>query len=249
MPEKLVFSTERALYLEGEKILVLGDLHIGFEYELFRLGISIPSQTKKLLERILALLEEFSPEKIVLLGDVKHAIPFPSSREKRELIEFLEKLSARAEVIIAKGNHDGDIEKYSPPSAKIFQGKGFRLKNFAFAHGHAWIGEDLLKARYLFLAHEHASIEFRDRFGMRFAEPCWVLAKVFAKRFEEKYGTKCRIKKALVFPAFNTLLGGSKINSPEYEPLGPNVRFLDLENAKIYLVDGIYLGRLKNLFA
>ncbi len=248
MSVKLLFSKERALYLEKEKVLVLGDLHIGFEYELFRSGISIPSQTRKILEKIRKLVRWFSPEKLLLLGDVKHSVPVPSLQEKYELPEFLESIAKYAQIIITKGNHDGDIEKYCPSSVKIFPGEGVLLKNFAFAHGHAWIGKELLKAHYLFLAHEHASIEFVDRFGMRFAEPCWIVAKVFAKRFEEKYNSGCNLKKAVIFPAFNTLLGGSKINSPEYSPLGPNIKFLDLENARIYLVDGTYLGRLKNLF-
>ncbi len=52
-----VFATpvfgEPLLLVEGkERVLVAADLHLGLEYELWLGGISIPSQTEKILRRL-----------------------------------------------------------------------------------------------------------------------------------------------------------------------------------------------------
>lgn len=245
MSKKITFSKERAVKVED--ILVLGDLHIGYEAELFQSGISIPSQTCRMFERIKKLIKEMNVNKILFLGDVKHNIPFPSFQERIELFGFFKDLEEIAKVIIVKGNHDGDIEKYLPSGIKITGGSGIKIKNLGFAHGHAWINKELLKCKYLFLAHEHPAIEFRDRLGYKAIEPCWIIAKPLKEKFENKFKEKCRIRKIIVIPAFNHLIGGMSFNRLEFKPLGANTNFIDLENAEVYLTHGVYLGELKNL--
>jgi len=246
MYKKIKFSTERAVKIND--ILVIGDLHIGYEIELFQSGISIPSQTYKMLERIKKLITEMNVNKILFLGDVKHNIPFPSFQERKELFEFFNELKQIGiEIIIVKGNHDGDIEKYVPSEIKIAGGDGIKIKNFGFAHGHAWIKKELLNCKYLFLAHEHPAIEFKDKLGYKAIEPCWIITNPLKEKFEEKFQEKCKIKKVIILPAFNHLIGGMSFNKLEFKPLGVNTNFLDLKNAEIYLVNGVYLGKLKNL--
>ena len=64
---------EPALFVQNTSAtLVIADLHIGIERELYRSGINIPSQTKKIFDRLLKLIADHSPDRIVLLGDVKH---------------------------------------------------------------------------------------------------------------------------------------------------------------------------------
>lgn len=242
---KIIFSKERALKI-GD-ILVLGDLHIGYEKELFEAGVSVPSQTCKMVERIKKLVKEMKVRKILFLGDVKHNIPFPSFQEKNELIKVFSELKEIAKIIVVKGNHDGEIEKYLPDGIKIAGGEGIKIKEAGFAHGHAWIGKELLNAKYLFLAHEHPAIEFKDRFGYRMLEPCWIIAKPIKNKFENKFGEKCKIKKVIILPAFNHLIGGISFNKIDFKPLGPNTNFIDLKNAEIYLTDGVHLGKLKHL--
>lgn len=240
-----MFSKERAVKVED--ILVLGDLHIGYEAELFQSGISLPSQTYRMLERIKRLIKEMNVNKILFLGDVKHNIPFPSFQERNELFDFFKDIEEIADVMIIKGNHDGDIEKYVPSDIKIVGGDGIKIKNTGFAHGHAWINKELLKCSYLFLAHEHPAIEFKDKLGYRAVEPCWIIAKPLKNAFENKFKEKCSIKKVIILPAFNHLIGGMSFNKPDFKPLGPNANLIDLKNAEIYLTDGAYLGKLKNL--
>ncbi len=52
-------------------------------------------------------------------------------------------------------------------------------------------------------------------------------------------------------PAFNNLLGGTPVNikATTDELLGPLLKnnFIDTKTAEIYLLDGTFLGKLKNI--
>jgi hypothetical protein len=241
-----IFSLDRALILRSKRlrILVVADLHIGIEHEIYKDGISIPSQASVMKKRIEKLISEYKAKKLVLLGDVKHNIPLPSRQELREVPEFIKYFSQKLPVTIVKGNHDGDIEEFVKG---VEIKKDLKIENIGLAHGHAWISKELLSCEYLILAHEHPAIEFRDRLGYRSIEHCWLICKPKKKDFEEKYGEKCRIKKVIVMPAFNLIVGGMVFNKTDFSPLGPNFKFLEWKNAEVFLIDGTYLGKLKNL--
>ncbi|MDQ1282572.1 MAG: uncharacterized protein QG666_361, partial [Euryarchaeota archaeon] len=57
------------------RVLVAADIHLGLEHELMLGGICIPSQTEKILSRMLSYLDEIKPDRLVLLGDIKHNVP------------------------------------------------------------------------------------------------------------------------------------------------------------------------------
>jgi metallophosphoesterase superfamily enzyme len=46
-------------------------------------------------------------------------------------------------------------------------------------------------------------------------------------------------------PAFNSLCGGLAIN--QFGISGPLGKYIDINNAQIYLLDGSSLGKLKNI--
>ena len=58
-----------------ERMLLATDLHLGIEYELAKMGISIPYQTDRFLEELLSLIREHRPDRLLLLGDIKHGVP------------------------------------------------------------------------------------------------------------------------------------------------------------------------------
>ena len=97
-------TNEPALIVED--MLIVGDLHIGIETELYRSGFSIPSNIENLKEKILRIAKENLCKKLVLLGDVKHEFTGISYQEKREIPDFLRELSESIEVHIIPGNHD-----------------------------------------------------------------------------------------------------------------------------------------------
>ncbi|MFQ6053253.1 MAG: phosphoesterase, partial [Candidatus Bathyarchaeia archaeon] len=68
-----------ALLVEGEeRVLLASDFHLGLEYELAKMGINIPYQTDRILGELLAIVREHRPDRLVLLGDIKHGVPITS---------------------------------------------------------------------------------------------------------------------------------------------------------------------------
>ena len=69
-------GSEPALLLRrgGERVVVIGDLHIGWEVTLAQQGIHIPSQTDKMLSRLRVIIQNEKPTRLLILGDVKHSV-------------------------------------------------------------------------------------------------------------------------------------------------------------------------------
>ena len=101
---------------KGKKILVIGDLHLGYEESLNRGGVFVGR--KMFEEMILQMGEIFAKtgrvDLIVLLGDVKHDFSGVLRQEWNDvlgLIDYLEEgLREGGEIIIARGNHDNYLK-------------------------------------------------------------------------------------------------------------------------------------------
>lgn len=249
---KIKFLTNfPALFLEKKKILVVSDLHIGLEYELFQSGIIIPSQAEKFIKIIDDLLQRTRAKSLIILGDVKHKVPGISFREGREIPKFLEKMSKKVVIRITLGNHDTEIKEIAPKKVKIYSSRGFKLGKYGFFHGHAWPSKELMQCDYLFMGHVHPAIEFGDRFGYRALEQVWVDGKLEENLIKKRYKIKKVGKlRTIILPAFNHLLGGLALNKTVKEELiGPLLanKLFDVDRAKVYLLDGTFLESIENL--
>ena len=56
------------------RIMIIADLHIGWEIALSQKGIHVPTQMPKLLNKLTTLISTYRPEKLLILGDVKHTV-------------------------------------------------------------------------------------------------------------------------------------------------------------------------------
>ncbi len=241
-----------ALFIQKIKALVIADLHIGLKYELSKSGINIPSPIEKIKDDIDHLLNLTRASTLVILGDIKHKVPGISWQEIKDIPKLFEHLSSKVKVIVCKGNHDDRIEEIIPSRVKIHTSKGFRIKDFGFIHGHAWPSKKLLTCDYLILGHAHPMVQFKDKFGYRILEQVWVKGKIDKEKIKERYKVKKTGKlEVIIVPAFNRLLGGTPVNVKRVNDklLGPLMKneIIDMSNAELYLLDGTYLGKLKNL--
>lgn len=239
----------------GERALVITDLHLGAEGELASRGVSLPSQIPRVKEKIVGLIEKKKPKRLIMLGDVKHNVPFTSWQEWRELPKFFADLSKIVRVEIVRGNHDGDLEGLVPEGVVIHGVKGMILgkkKRIGLVHGHAWPAPELFDTEVLVAGHNHPAIEFRDRLGGRIIEPVWVNADLKKPKLPKKIqaAMKGDPPKLIVVPAFGVLVGGASVNRrmPQ-ELIGPLFKSgaVDLKNAQVYLLDGTFLGRVSDL--
>ena len=240
-----------AAFVPEEKSLVIAELHLGLEYEIYKSGISILPQREKFLESLEKLIEITNAKKLVIVGDIKHKVPGSSLREDKEIPKFLEQISSKLKTILVKGNHDDRIEEILPSNIKIYSARGFKMKKYGFFHGHAWPSKTLMKCDYLFMGHIHPAIEFRDGFGYRNSEKVWIKGNLDENRIKKHYDLQKTGKlNIIVIPTFNNILGGKAVNRVSKEeqisPLIANEVF-GIDSAKIYLLDGTYLGILGNI--
>jgi putative SbcD/Mre11-related phosphoesterase len=274
-------DSEPALLLRRgkERVLVLGDLHIGWEVTLAQQGIHVPSQTAKMLERLKKIVLDEKPSKVVMLGDVKHSVTGAELEEWRDVPEFFEKLLKLVpSVQVISGNHDGNLEPLTSSQVELMGPTGIALWNrFGLLHGHAWPSPEILGCETLILGHLHPAVTLRDALGYRLTRPAWVTAPcngrkllrgtmkaagVSAERnleqmLTEKFHVKLRVARCVFVPPFNDFLGGRPVNSRKIEEthagerLGPILRSgaVNMNEADVHLLDGTYLGRVRQLRA
>jgi putative SbcD/Mre11-related phosphoesterase len=239
------FLTEPALLIDN-KVLVITDLHIGLEYEIYKSGITVPSQVGKLEERIDRLIKTTRAKHLVILGDVKHQVPAISWQEYKEIPHFFDHFKIKISVI--KGNHDGNIERLAPADVDVYEPTGFKLGKFLLTHGQAWPDKKDLDAEYLVMGHVHPAVEFWTG-NFRSIEPCWLKCRIDQKKILKKYKVESKIEQGIVMPSFNHLIGGMAFNSKDFKPLGPLLtnQVLKWKKSEVYLLDGTYLGELDGL--
>jgi putative SbcD/Mre11-related phosphoesterase len=262
---------------EGTKTLVIADPHLGWEMNLQNKGIHIPSQTTKLLEKLVTIMSKYKPDALLILGDVKYTVVAAKPGEWHDIPEFFSKLENFVKVItIMRGNHDANLEPLLPENVKILPANGTILGNFGLFHGHKWPSPTLLKCKTFVMGHLHPVVLFRDPAGFKITKQVWVKAKCnttqLSKTLLEKqrikiegtpeetlkkhYNFKPNTRQLFIMPSFNDFLGGRPINITKPRNrgqtrtmIGPVLRSeaVDLDNSEIYLLDGTYLGTLDQL--
>lgn len=224
--------------------LVIADLHIGIESHLMKKGFHVVSRTKDMLDCIIESGKDCN--RLIVLGDVKDSVPGSSKQEYREIPDFFESLLERFDIVdVVRGNHDTNIEEFLPSRVKMRPASGMVLDGVGYIHGHTWPSEIVMRSKMLVMAHNHPSVMFKDGIGRQMTEPCWVKGDFIPDndRFDP-----CP-ESFIIMPAFNRILGGSPVNVIDERFLGPmmNSGTLDLPNSRIYLLDGVNLGRRSDL--
>ena len=219
-------KNERALKF-GE-FLIISDLHIGYKKSFEERGYKIPNQSKKFLKRIKELKEKTKTKKLIILGDVKHNIPYISENERYDLLRFFKGISELfEEVIITKGNHDGRIESLvRRENIKVVS--EFVKDDIAFLHGHKYPSEKAMRCKFMVIGHTHPTFEIKEKTGVVHSYSCWVVGEFDKKKLKKKY-EKIKCEKVIIVPAFNELMHGYK------ERVGPIAKAIKIK--EIFLLD------------
>ena len=234
------------LEINGTKSMVcVGDLHIGLENEMRINGVHVPSQTFRMEQELVSLAE--GHEGLIVLGDIKHKVPGSSKQEYLEIPHFFsELLKVYGEVHIVRGNHDTNIEAMLPEGVQVHPATGFVMDDVGFVHGHTWPSPEVMSQKVLVMAHNHPAVIFEDNMHTNQIERCWVRCR-FRESANQKYLELP--EEVIIMPALNRNLGGSPINFENPRLLGPffSQDLIDLDQARVYLMDGVFLGTVGSL--
>jgi putative SbcD/Mre11-related phosphoesterase len=240
-------TNQPVAYLTDMNTLVIADVQIGLEHELYKRGVVIHAQVDRFVRILDRLITKTGADRLVIVGDLKHTVPGTSLREDRELIRFFSHLVKRVEIVLVKGNHDTSIEGVAPDSVKIYEGSGVRIGKYGFFHGHAWPDKSLIACDQLFMGHLQPGIDFSNWMGYKLTERVWLKTRLDREMIKEKYKVrKTGELKLIVIPAFNKLLGSAPVNRMQKQDYhGPfSDGSLNLEDAEVYLLDGTNVGKL-----
>lgn len=259
------------------KTIVIADPHLGWETALQPKGIHIPSQTPKILHKLVMLLSKYKPNTLLILGDLKYTVVTAKAGEWHDIPEFLNELKQHVSSIsIVRGNHDANLEPLLPEKISLLPASGTIIGDIGFFHGHKWPSPALLKCKTLIMGHLHPMLVFRDPAGFRITKQAWVkvpcksetLTKLLLRKsglkiegtpeatLKKHYKFKPQTAQIFVMPSFNDFLGGKPVNEVKQRKkaeggalIGPVLRSeaVDIDNAELYLLDGTYIGTLNQL--
>ena len=259
------------------KTLLIADPHIGWEMQLQEKGIHIPSQTPKILNKLTAIIREYKPDRLVILGDVKYTVVSHEFGEWQDIPDFFTKLSCYiGNIAVVRGNHDANLEPLLPDNVELLPATGAVIGDVGVFHGHKWPSPTLLGCKTLVMGHLHPVVVFRDPTGFRIMRQVWMkakcdpeaLAKILlqksgikrvgsvAETLKKNYNIKAKATEIYIMPSFNDFLGGRPINEtrPRKEIgsealIGPVLRSeaVDVDESELYLLDGTFLGTLNQL--
>ncbi len=262
---------------EKTKTLLIADPHIGWEMELQQKGIHVPSQTPKILNKLTAIIDQYKPQQLIIIGDVKYTVVSSELGEWHDVPDFFTKLQSHiGDIAVVRGNHDANIEPLLPENVKLLPATGVAVGDVGVFHGHKWPSPALLGCKTLVMGHLHPAVVFRDPAGFKITRQVWMrakcdaeaLAKILLQKHKVKiegttaetlrrhYGVGLRAREILIMPSFNDFLGGRPVNEtrPRKEIgskglIGPVLRSeaVDVDNSELYLLDSTYLGTLNQL--
>ena len=219
-----------SLFIKKEKILLINDIHIGYEGVLHHKGILVPRYQLKEIIKILAdIINQVHPEKIIINGDLKHEFGRVLKEEWKEVLQFLDFCLKRVqEVVIIQGNHDPIIKPIAEKrNVQV-------LREYVFEDTIITHGDELVetKANRVIIGHEHPAITIRE--GSK-----WEKYKCFLKG-------KWNRKELIVVPSFNPLLEGTDILKEKV--LSPFLN--NITKYEVFVVNKgevFYFGKVENI--
>ena len=237
-------TADLALYLKKENIMVIGDVHLGYEEAMVKRGVFMPrfqfKDTIARLEKIFLLLHDLfnkninqKLEAIVVNGDLKHDFGTISDQEWREILKFIDFLLEHTkQVILVKGNHD---VKLAPIARKrgIVVVENIAINDKFICHGHEVPdSSEFENSKVVIVGNEHPAVSLRDGARSELYK-CFIVGK-------------WKSKKMIVMPSFNQITIGTDILKEEF--ISPFMQ-QDLSRFEVFVVgDKVYhFGQVRNL--
>ncbi len=223
-------TNDKCLLLDDGPTAVIGDLHLGYEHALEQDGLYLPRiNTGSIRDALNDLLSRYEPERLVLLGDVKHDFRRAGREERDQVRGIIEMVSEAAEVVVVKGNHDNYIQNIISDLG-VLAVDHVDIMGYRLEHGHVDSG-----VRPVIIGHEHPSIRIAGSVGGGMKMLCFVHA--------EREGV-------IVMPPFSPFSSGNDLVADEDCVMAPALKACDFGSARIYGITDMGLmdmGTLRDL--
>lgn len=178
-------TTDRTMFWEEEKTLIVSDLHFGKTGHFRKSGIAVPSAIyKEDLQRLIVQIQYFQPGELIIVGDMFHS---SANKELELFLKWRSDLSG-INIRLVRGNHDILREDW-------YAGAGIQLslqthsrRQFHFIHDisdqlekkEGYIANERGKSSYFFSGHMHPGIRIQGAGRQSLCFPCFYFNKKYA---------------------------------------------------------------------
>jgi uncharacterized protein len=224
---------------KGRKYVTVSDLHIGLEADLLTKGITVGrSLVSDMVAELLDLVDSEHADGIILLGDIKHTVGVISRQEWDTVPAFLKQLSAKAEVYLVPGNHDGNIGHLVPRNVNMTTSRGMTLDDTLLVHGHSMPSNVRAHVNRIVMGHVHPV--FLKKGSVINGERVWLYIQARKEAIFAEKG----ILDIVVAPTFNPYLyaTGEKIYHKSISPIIKRVMQHDVKKCIVATLDGSIVG-------
>jgi uncharacterized protein len=173
-----ILSSDRVVFWEQEKIVILSDLHLGKSGHFRKNGIAIPyALMKEDMQRFINAIQFFKPELVLIVGDLFHSV---ANKEHELFLKWRNDL-LHVPMLLVKGNHDIVPEEWYAAAKISIAEKYWRKNNFLFVHhiedaaATEAGGED-----YFFSGHIHPAVSIKGLGKQSLRFPCFYFTQQYA---------------------------------------------------------------------
>ena len=235
MVQTKIIPNHPALIIEdGEKSLVITDLHLGFEDNLSRNNIFLGKNTIMLdtISEIEKIIDKTKPDSLILLGDIKSGIRSITKTEWKYVPMFFENLKKRVNITLVPGNHDANIEKLIPNGITLATSKGIIIDDLLLTHGHTLPSENFSSINKIVMGHVHPV--FFQKESIINGQRVWVSIRTKKQKI---FPSKTGVLEITILPSFNKYFYATQKKYYK-KSISPILERLDVLQAKIVTLNG-----------
>jgi len=193
----LFLTSDYCAWYKPKDIIILADIHMGYESGLKEEGFSLPLfQKDEVLDKISTIKEKYDPQTFVIAGDFKHDFGRSEKREFSDILDTMDYILQDCDLTIVRGNHDNYLQNLTEYKGIPFYEESIKIEDLFITHGHLELDYEGI----LIMGHEHPSLKMRDKIGAVIKQPCFLHSK--------KHGI-------VILPAFSPMAEGRDVINSE----------------------------------
>ncbi|HVZ24479.1 MAG TPA: ligase-associated DNA damage response endonuclease PdeM [Sediminibacterium sp.] len=165
-------TTQRCIYWEDTRSLILADLHFGKTGHFRKHGIPVPQKSfREDLQRLLSVASHFQPQRLIIVGDLFHSAV---NREMELFLRWRDALPCQ-ELVLVQGNHDILHPSWYQEAGITLYRQSWQWQQTEFIHDTG--DAPLLPGYFRFSGHLHPGVQISGAGKQSLQFPCYYFSE------------------------------------------------------------------------
>jgi DNA ligase-associated metallophosphoesterase len=175
--QTLWLSSERCIYWEEQKSIIVSDLHFGKTGHFRKSGIAVPQTVyKEDLQRLLSLIQFYKAEQLIVVGDLFHSV----ANKELDFFKRWRNDFKQLNIQLIMGNHDILKKDWYQQANITVSDAHLNIGNFCFVHDIAEACAPDENIKYYISGHIHPCVLLKGGGKQTISLPCYYFTKNFA---------------------------------------------------------------------